>query len=178
MVATSTNVAANRASRATIEGLHPRERWTPPTRTHSALSDDQAGLPSRRATTNRRLNGRDVDSAPGERPRDDRVGVPHLTRVELVSAPGGRGYRREDFEDSPRVVEGVRYANRTCDRRSDVRDRSIPPASDLIAEDPESAGASCSDRTLRDDAAPRTVEIRYRCLFDHKVTFADAHDQR
>ena len=73
----------------------PRDRDRP----QRPRSDDDTGIPTRCSPAVGWGETVDVDAATFEDPRGDRVRVPHLTGMELVSAPHRRGHRRHKFEN-------------------------------------------------------------------------------
>src|ERR1700757_4703808 len=60
--------------------------------------DNESGVPAGRAAAGWRVDRGGVDSAACDQPRDQRVGVPHLASLELVSPPDGRGDLRDEVE--------------------------------------------------------------------------------
>src|SRR6185503_19622193 len=59
-----------------------------------------------------------------------------------------------------------------------VRDAAVPPATDLVPEDPGAAGSATADRPFRHDAAPRTVRVADRRLLDHEAPLRKPHLER
>ena len=111
-------------------------------------------------------------------PGYDRVRVPHLARVEIVTAPHGRRYRWQRLEDSSGDLDIVGDPGRASDRLIYVGDPAVSPAPNLIAEDPESAEPPHSDGTLRHDTAPFPIQIWDRRLLNHEVTFWSGDNKR
>ena len=70
------------------------------------------------------------------------------------------------------------FADQTGDRFGDIRDASLSPASDLVAEDPESSGPSHADGTFRDDPTPLAVPVRDGRLLDDEVAFGNVDHER
>jgi len=116
---------------------------------------------------------------PGKNPGDYRVGVPHLARTKLITAPNGRGNRWHQGE-RPRDGFGVgREMNWAVDRAGKVGNDASSPAPDLVAEEPEVSCGSAADRTFGNDSSlgplPRvadgghldhgriTIDDRYQC---------------
>jgi hypothetical protein len=73
--------------------------------------------------------------------------------MQLVSAPYRDGDGRHQFEEALRTSQVVRDADGSADGLVRIGDRAIAPSADLVAEQPEPAGPSCSDRTRGDDAS-------------------------
>jgi hypothetical protein len=98
-----------------------------------------------------------------EQPRDQRVGVPHVAGVQLVSAPHGDGNGRHQIEDALRTSQVVRDADRTPDGLVRIGDRAFAPSADLVTEQPEPSGQSGSDGTFGDDASLWSLVVPDRC---------------
>jgi len=120
------------------------------------------------------------DACPTARlhPGDNRVRVPHLTRAKFVTAPYWRRYRRQSFEDPFCNLDIVGDPDRDSDRLIDVGNRASSPTANLVAEDPESPEPSHSDWTLSYHTSSFAVQIRYRRLLDHELTFWRGDDER
>ena len=141
--------------------------------------DDDAGVPARRPSAARQPDRLDVEAAARDQPRDQRVRVPHLARAELVASPDGRRHLRHELEEPPCAVGIVAQAARALDRLGDVRDDTVAPASDLVAEDPE-AGLLDALPTgpSGDDAHARQGRPADRRLLDHVPGLRHAHLER
>jgi hypothetical protein len=61
------------------------------------------------------------------------------------------------------------------DGLADVRDHSVAPAPDLVAEDPEASRPAASDRTFGNNAALQAVLVADWCLLDHEAAIRYAH---
>lgn len=140
--------------------------------------DHQARVPSRRTTAVWWVNRCQVDSAACEHPRDDGVGVPHLTGLELVTAPYRSGNGWQEIEDSSCFGRIVGQSQGTPDRRVKIGYLAVLPTPDLVAENPKSTGSLCSHCALCDDTSLFTVEIGNGCLFDHIATIGHVDNQR
>ena len=82
----------------------------------SAARRDDAGAPAWSAPAGRQPCRLDVDPAPGEQPGDDGVRVPHLTRLELVARPDGRGHGVHELENASGKRPDRRSAAAGCRR--------------------------------------------------------------
>ena len=149
-----------------------------PVAAETSCSNGNAGVPSWRSTIDRRMDRFDACPTARKDPGDNRVRVPHLPRAELVTAPYGRRYRWQCVEDSFRNLHIVGHPDRASDRLIDVGNGATSPAPNLIAEDPVSPEPSHSDGTLRHHTSPFAMQIRYRRLLDHEVTFWRGDDER
>ena len=109
-----------------------RTPWSP-----LASCDDQTGVPTRRSTAGWRLEILGVHARAYQQPRDQRVGVPHVAGVQLVSAPHGGWNERHQIEDALGANQVVCDADRTRDGLVGVGDRASAPSTDLVTEQPE-----------------------------------------
>ena len=159
-------------------GLLGAELRLRPVAAETSCSNGKASVPSWRSTIGRRMDRFDACPTARKDPGDNRVRVPHLPRAELVTAPYGRRYRWQCVEDSFRNLDIVGHPDRASDRLIDVGNGASSPAPNLVAEDPESPEPSHSDGTLRYHTSPFAMQIRYRRLLDHEVTFWRGDDER
>lgn len=67
-------------------------------RSRITRGDHRTGDPARSPAVHRRMDRLHVVPRPGEQPRRQRVGVPHVSGSQLVSAPGGGRNRRNERE--------------------------------------------------------------------------------
>ena len=132
-----------RSTRTSAAGLHRRR---------PASCDDETGVPTGRSTSGWRLELVGVHSSTHKQPRDQRVGVPHIASVQLVSAPHGGWDGRHQIEDPLRGSEVVRDADRARYRLARIGDRASAPSADLVAKQSEPSGPCCPDRSLGNDA--------------------------
>jgi hypothetical protein len=65
--------------------------------------------------------------------------------------------------------EIARHTDGTRNRRCQIRDHAVPPATDLVPEVPKASGESRSDRSLQDHAASVSVNVRDRGLLDNEA---------
>jgi hypothetical protein len=120
---------------------------------HVAPRDHETRVPPRRSSTGRRVDPVGLRSGADQQPRDHGVGIPHVARVQLVSAPHGRRYERHQVEYPLGTFRVGCDADRALDRLARIGDRSTAPSADLVAEQPEPPGPSGPNRALGDDAA-------------------------
>ncbi|MCU1468777.1 MAG: hypothetical protein JWM72_4705 [Actinomycetia bacterium] len=135
-------------------------------------------IPPGCATSERRLNTRDVGSAAHQSPGDDGVRVPHLAGVELVATPDGSRDRWQHLEDAPGHRRVGAHAHGAPDRGLDVGDPTVAPAPVLVAKDPEASQRSDPDGALGHDPALVAVGVRNRRHLDHEVPVRNADHQR
>ena len=154
-----------------------RGRTLRETRSSSAC-DHKSSPPAWSAPTRRSLDRLDRQAATGDQPGNHRVGVPHLTRCELVATPDGGGYVGNEVEYTPRELWIIRQSLRTLDSLIDVRDHSATPAAHLVPEDPKSPRPAACDRTFGNDATLSAVAVANRRLLDHEATLFHMHDKR
>ena len=167
---------------ANIRGRKRAKPRTPdPTGTRSSLrvacGDDEPASPAWCAPTDRRGDARRVDAGPGEGPRDDRVGVPHLNGLEFVTPPHRSGERRQarpgaggPRPSTPR--RGAGWRSRRGRRRSGRR-ASDGPRSGAPGSDPPTA----RDRPVRDSTTFVAVRVGHRCLLHHVAPLRHLDDE-
>src|SRR5215207_2728070 len=122
-------------------GARGRASEPPPCSCPDRLSarDFEAGPPARRAPPCRRPNRLGRYPATRDHPRDHRVRVPHLARPKLIATPHRRRDLRNNVKNPPRTIFVVAQAPGALHGFDDIRDVSVPPKTDLVAEDPKSA---------------------------------------
>jgi hypothetical protein len=81
------------------------------------------------------------------------------------------------MQDAPRIVNVCGQPAWAFDRLSEVGNDSVPPAADLVLEDPQAARPASSNRTNCYDAAEGGVARRDGCLFDRIASFRQAYDE-
>src|SRR4029453_19545662 len=92
--------------------------------------------------------------APAEKqPRDDRVGVPHLARPQLVSAPDRAWHAANELQEATGHDKVVAQQLGAGDPLLGAGDDSIPPPTHLVAEHPPASHPATADRTLNEDPA-------------------------
>src|SRR4051795_7326429 len=94
----------------------------------------EPGLPTGRASARRRVDRARVDAAPRNQPGGHRVRVPHVTGVELVSAPDEPGDLRNQVDKPTPPAFVVAQALRAFHGLANVGDVPASPAPDLVAE--------------------------------------------
>jgi hypothetical protein len=86
---------------------------------------------------------------------------------------------RNELEEAVCVPLIVAEALGACDCFGDVRDDSLAPAPDLIAEDAEAGKASTSDRTFDRDPPRRAIGVRDGPrVLDHEAPFRHPYLER
>ena len=125
-------------------------------------------MPPRCASSCRRLDRSGVYPAPSDQPGGHRVGVPHLTGTQLITAPHGRRHLGNQIEQPLCATRVAGQSPRALDGLDDVGDLSAAPAANLIAKDPKPPGQAGPDRTFRDDASPIASGVTDRRLLDHE----------
>ncbi len=115
--------------------------------------------------------------APSEDPGDNRVRGPHFARGELVTAPNGRRYRRQQLKESSGDIHIVVDPDRTADGLIDVGNLALTSTPNLVVDESESAEPTRSDWTYRPNTTRVTIQIRNRRLLDHTVTFWRRDDE-
>ena len=86
-----------------------------------------------------------VKMASCEEPGNHRVGVPHVSCPALVPSPDERWDARHEMKEALGDECFVRDSPGTVDCLTDVRDRTVPPAAHLVAEDPEASYDAAAD---------------------------------
>ena len=94
-----------------------------------------SGSPARCPPMGRKVDLLDRQAGARDQPGDDRVRVPHVARLELVSPPHGRRHGGNELEHAMRRLWIISHAHGAGDRFVDVWDRSARPAADLVAEE-------------------------------------------
>jgi hypothetical protein len=140
-----------------------------------ARRQHQTRAPSGRSAVGRRADRQHVVAGSSKQPCDQRVGVPHVTGPELVPPPGQRRNRREDVEKIGNLGPVIAQALRAGHSLSQIRDTSIAPAANLVAEQPETAEPSRSDRSFADDPVIGGVDVPHRSHLDHEGVAPFAH---
>lgn len=77
----------------------------------------------------------DTVTAPGEEPRREGVGVPHVARPLLVAAPRAGGEVRGELEHAPGVLRVITQSPSAADRLGEIGDHAVTPAVHLVAEE-------------------------------------------
>jgi hypothetical protein len=104
-----------------------------------AACHHEPGVPSRRTPCCRGLDRLGVHPAARDQPGDHRVRVPHVTGLEVIAAPHGRWYLRDEIEHPLCASSFVGQTPRAVNGLVDVGDSSVAPAPYLVAEDPKPA---------------------------------------
>src|ERR1700712_2673615 len=89
--------------------------------------DHEPRLPARGAAATWWRNRFRTQAAARDQPCGHRVGVPHLTRSQLVSTPNGRGEGGNHVKQSLCTLWIIGQPPRAIDRFTDVRDDAIAP---------------------------------------------------
>ena len=92
-------------------------------------------------------------------PGDDRVRVPHVAGLELVSPPHGRRDSGYELEQAMSGLWIISHAHGAGDRFVDVWDRSARPAADVVAEESQGTCEAAADGAFGDDAPTRAPRI-------------------
>ncbi len=168
------------AGYARTRGVHSRGLVWGPSRGFvlGSGSDTNAGVPTGRTTTGRRIDAGEVNAARREHPGGDGIRVPHLTAPQFVSTPGHRRHRRQRVDDSPALIRVISHTDRAGNGQGEVRNGAVPPAPDLVSEQAESIGSSEADRTLGNDTALFAVCVGDRSLLDGVAAFRQSDDER
>jgi hypothetical protein len=103
-----------------VEPASARTPWS-----HHASSDDETGVPTGRSTAGWRLEILDVHASTCEQPRNQRVGVPHVTGCAARLGPTGRSGQTAPNRGCAAHEPGRCDADRTRD--SLVRIGMAPP---------------------------------------------------
>ena len=91
----------------------------------------------------------------------------HISPVWSSSRPQvGVGTSGTSSSRRPAGLGVVAQSDRARDGLVDIGDDAVPPAPDLVAEEPEAAQAASADRAARDHPALRAVSRRRRLLDD------------
>ena len=133
----------------------------------------EPGLPAGRASPCRRLNQVGVYPAARDHPRDHRVRVPHVTGRKLISTPHGSRDLPDQVEYAPRTIFVGGQSPRAVYGLGDVRNVSTEPKTDLVAEDPKSAGPATADSAFGDDAPLHPAPVVDRRLLDDERPLGD-----
>jgi len=141
------------------------------------LGHHDPGVPSRGASTRRRVDRREVDAASSESPGHDRVRVPHLTGVRLIPTPDRSRDLRQHFEHASCAHERRGHTDWTSDCGANVRNLTVPPSPDLVAEDAKAISTSHAHWPFSNDAPRGAVGTGYGCLFHDESALGNLHDQ-
>src|SRR4029453_12585247 len=87
-------------------------------------------------------------AAAGQQPRNHRVGVPHLARPQLVSAPPRARQGADEVEEATRPAWVVGQGLGAGDRLVGVGDCPVPPAAYLVAKHAEARHPAAGDWAL------------------------------
>jgi hypothetical protein len=155
---------------ADVHGRHPTLLTDSP-------SGDDAGVPTWRASATGRTNFLGMNTGTKERPSDDRVRVPHLACLELITSPDRRRHAINLLEDTAGHRRVITKSPRTVDGLVNVRDDTISPTPDLVAKQPKSCRKAGNDWSLTDNAALGSVSM-CRCLFDDEPPIWNNDDER
>jgi hypothetical protein len=133
------------------------------------------GVPAGGAAVAGRFDRREVESGAGEKPGDDRVRVPHLAEAELVATPCEEGDGGKKGEDAARRLFGAANAAGALDRVCDVRDLTVGPGVQLIAEEAQRAEEGRADGALADDAATHPTATGDRGQLDREAALGGSY---
>jgi hypothetical protein len=114
----------------------------------------------------------------GDDPAHHRVGVPHLTRAQLVAAPSRRWHRRNEVKYALGTSRILAQKARTIHSLAEVRDDAVTPASHLIPKDSQPSGPAISDRTTGHNPAKGGIAAPDRRLLDDEAALRCAHFER
>ena len=143
-----------------------------------AARDIDAGEPAWSATASRRVTCALSETDLGQKPRDDRIGVPHLARIELVASPHRSRDGWDEVEDLRDERRGVGDVDGTGNGVGEVRDDPVAPPSNLVAEDAEPSCEGDAHRALPDHTSvPGLAASRDWGHLDHGGALADAGDE-
>ena len=120
----------------------------------------------------------DVDPGSGEQPGGDRVGVPHLARVQFVASPDRRRHRGGEFEDATTGGGVFAEALGAFDGFGDVGYASVVPAADLVAKQGTAGETTASHRPFSHDATFVGGIVPDGCHLDDVPFVGDANFQR
>src|SRR5689334_20872487 len=98
--------------------------------------DDKPSGPPGGTAVGGHADGAGVVAAAGQEPGDQGVGVPHLTRMQLIAAPRGGRKGGSKIEQPPSPEDTGAQVLRAGDRLGNVGDDAVAPAADLVAEKP------------------------------------------
>lgn len=150
-------------------------------RPHAAVPpprDRHARIPSRRPTVRWGASRFPREACSNQYPRRHGVGVPHLSRAELVAAPHRCGNTRHEVEDLLNDGGVVGEPHGTRHRIREIGDRSARPAPNLVAEHPEPPNPSCADGTFRHHAPfPPSPIVRNGRHLDDEPTLGRVGDE-
>ena len=119
-----------------------------------------------------------IDGAGGQHPRDHRVRVPHLSCLQLIATPGRRGHQRDGVDDSPRTAGAIGDSNGARRSSTEIRDLSVVPASNLVAEHSPAPREAESDGSSGHHTAVVSPRIGDRSLLDHVLPLGKRHHER
>lgn len=139
--------------------------------------DDQAGRPSGRAAKGGWLETVSVVTTAGEQPSDQGVRVPHVSRLEFITTPGGGRKGGDQFQHPPRanhIGTQVLWASHGFGH---VRDAAVPPPPDLVAEDPRVTQPWKANRAFGHHTSIGLLVAPRRGHLDHEAIRAEMHFQ-
>ena len=137
--------------------------------------DNETRGPTGRATISWWRKQRCIDIASPQQPRGDRIRVPHLARTEFVSTPHGRGYQRNQIEESLRAIQFCAEVDRRHGRGL-VGEDAVAPPSDLVAKDPKPTRPLRSYGALGHHASTLWRAIWDRRHLDDEASFENGDD--
>jgi hypothetical protein len=103
---------------------------------HLASRHHQTGVPTGSSAADGRLHPIGVNAGACQKPRDQRVRVPHLTGSQLVPTPHGCRDGGRQIENALRANDVRRHPDRTRQRVGQIGDGASPPTTDLVSEVP------------------------------------------
>jgi hypothetical protein len=156
---------------ADVHGRHPTLLTDSP-------SGDDAGVPTWRASATGRTNFLGMNTGTKERPSDDRVRVPHLACLELVTSPDRRRHATDLLEDTAGHRRVITKPPRTVDGVVNVRNDAVLPTPDLVAEQPHPPREAGTDWSFAHNAALGSVAPRRRLFDDEPPVRNNDHESR
>ena len=144
---------------------------------HLSPCDAQPRPPARCTTAGGRVQPVGVVVTSGQQPGREGVRVPHLAGALLVAAPGGVGKLGDQVEQLQGTNSVGADALRAGHGLSAVRDHSVAPAVNLIAEVPRRAQRRQPDRAFAHDASGMRRVAPDRSHLDHEATSVEPHLQ-
>jgi hypothetical protein len=134
-------------------------------------------VPARRTPVSGESHRIHVHPASNDEPRDDRVRIPHLASLKLVTSPDRCRHRSYSVENSLGRAYILCEVLRALDRLADVGKDPVAPASDLVPEELEPACGARSDGSLSDHASVGGKVLPYRPLLDDVSAHRYTHDE-
>src|SRR4029077_17703022 len=114
----------------------------------------------------------DGDARGDQQPGDNRVGVPHLARPQLVPAPGRGRSQWHAIENALRDGRVVAERDRALYRFGHVRDPAVAPAANLVAKDEYQAEEWAADCAAGHSAMAGVTAAGDRGHLDHEAAVA------